>query len=200
MTVGERIKELRERNGYKASELSELVGVSKQSLYKYENNIVTNIPYNTIERIAAVCNVTPEYVMGWHKEKSVRIPVVGRVAAGLPLLAEENILDYEEIPERIASLGQHFGLRIKGDSMTPRICDGDVVIVRQQPDADSGDCVVAMVNGYDAVCKKLAKYESKSIALISMNPAYEPMVFTQKDIKSLPVTILGKVVELRGKF
>ena len=83
--------------------------------------------------------------------------------------------------------------------MEPKISDGDVVIVRKQSDADDGDLVIAMINGYDAVCKRLKKYED-GIALLSNNPLYEPMYFSNKEIVEEPVTILGKVKELRAKF
>lgn len=130
---------------------------------------------------------------------SVVINVLGRVAAGIPISAIEEIIDTEEISEEMAKAGEYFGLLIRGDSMEPRIYDGDVVIVRQQDDAESGDIVIAMVNGDDAVCKRLAKY-SEGISLISLNTKYEPLIFTNKEIQEKPVRIIGKVVELRGKF
>lgn len=133
------------------------------------------------------------------KPKGVQIPVLGDVAAGIPIEAIEDIIDYEEIDENLARKGEFFGLRIKGNSMSPRIQNGDVVIVRVQPDAESGDIVIAKVNGDDACCKKLQKHD-EGISLISLNPEYEPMFFSKKDIADLPVHIIGKVVELRGKF
>lgn len=129
----------------------------------------------------------------------ISIPVVGRVAAGLPLLAEEEIIDYEEIAPEMAEGGRIFGLRVKGDSMEPRICEGDVLIVREQPDADSGDVVIALIDGEDAVVKRLMKY-SDGIALISNNPHYKDMIFSAKDIERKPVQIIGKVLENRQKF
>ena len=111
----------------------------------------------------------------------------------------EDIIGTEEIPEELAKTGDFFGLKIHGDSMEPRMFEGDVVIVRQQEDAESGDIVIAMVNGNDATCKRLLKYES-GISLISLNQKYEPMMFTNEDILEKPVKIIGKVVELRGKL
>lgn len=129
-----------------------------------------------------------------------KIPVLGRVAAGIPIMAVENILDWEEISGEMALDGEYFALQIKGDSMEPRICNGDVVIVREQPDADDGDIVIALVNGDDAVCKRLKKYQDGVIALVSLNPIYDPMVFSEKEIDETPIRIIGKVKELRGKF
>ena len=130
---------------------------------------------------------------------STRIPVLGRVAAGIPIDAIEDVLDWEEITPAMSVTGEFFGLKIKGDSMQPRIVEGDVVIVRCQPDAESGDVVIVQVNGNTATCKRLSKHPS-GISLISFNPAYEPMVYTNEEIESLPVTIIGKVVENRQKY
>ena len=140
--------------------------------------------------------------MGWEDEQKpqgLQIPVLGTVAAGIPISAVEDILDYEEIPQSWENQGEFFGLRIKGDSMQPKMDDGDVVIVRQQSDANSGDTVIALVNGDDATCKKLQKTEN-GIMLVSTNPNYLPMFFTKEEIVTKPVVILGKVVELRSKF
>lgn len=132
-------------------------------------------------------------------KKGVTIKVLGRVAAGIPIEAIEDVIDTEEITEELASTGDFFGLKIHGNSMEPRMCDGDVVIVRQQDDAESGEIVIAMVNGDEATCKRLRKYRD-GIELISNNPAYKPMFYSNDEISSKPVKIIGKVVELRGKF
>jgi repressor LexA len=83
--------------------------------------------------------------------------------------------------------------------MEPRICEGDVVIVRKQEDADTGDVAIVLVNGYDATCKRIKK-EAHGLTLIPNNPAYEAKYYSAEEIASLPVRIIGKVVELRGKF
>jgi repressor LexA len=134
-------------------------------------------------------------------ENGIKIPVVGTVPCGIPIEAIELVDadDWEEIPEKLARTGKFFGLKVKGDSMSPRILDGDVVIVRQQSVAESGDIVIAKVNGDEATCKKLVKYEN-GISLVPYNSMYEPMYFSNEDIAEKPVTIIGKVVELRGKF
>ena len=122
-----------------------------------------------------------------------RIPVYGNVIAGIPMEAIENIIDYEEIPE--AWNGEYFALKVKGDSMTPIMRDGDVVISRRQPDAESGDIVIAQIDGHDATVKKLIK-NVHGITLQPFNPEYEPMFFNTGD----QVTILGKVVESRRRY
>lgn len=159
-----------------------------------------------MDKIDAMCKIfscTRSDLMekpGKSKSSSwVKINVLGRVAAGSPTPAVEDIIGEEEIPERLAVTGEFFGLMIKGDSMEPTFTNGDIAIVRKQNDAENGDIVVALVNGYDAVCKKLHKY-SNGLSLVSLNPAYEPMIFTKAEIDTVPVSIVGKVVELRRKF
>lgn len=131
--------------------------------------------------------------------QGIKIPVLGTVPAGIPISAVEDILDYEEIPQSWANQGKFFALKIKGDSMEPRMISGDVAIVKQQSDADSGDVVIALVNGNEATCKKLEK-TNNGIMLISTNTKYAPMFFSNEQISELPVVILGKVVELRQKY
>ena len=205
--IGERIKQLREANSLTQEELAKRLETSKQTIYKYENQIITNIPSDKIEILAKIFKVSPIYLMGWDetneesppKKKGVKIPVLGRVAAGVPIEMIEDILDYEEITEDVAKHGEYFALKIQGDSMTPRIWNNDVVIVRQQDDAENGDIVIATINGDDAVCKRLQKYND-GIALISLNPLYDPIYLKKDEIDEKPVRIIGKVVELRGKF
>ena len=132
-------------------------------------------------------------------EKGLKIPVLGDVAAGTPIFAEENYIGSEEISQKLAATGEFFALRIHGDSMSPRIADGDIVIVRQQDYAESGDIVIVLVNGDSATCKRLLKYQ-EGITLISFNPSYEPMKYTNKEIIDKPIKIIGKVVENRQKY
>ena len=133
------------------------------------------------------------------KVEAIRIPVLGRVAAGIPIEMVEDVIDWEEIDDTTAKLGAIFALSIKGDSMEPRIVSGDVVIVRQQDDAESGDIVIVSVNGDDATCKRLRKYKD-GIELVPSNPSYSPVFFSNEEIVAKPVKILGKVIELRGKL
>lgn len=132
-------------------------------------------------------------------ESGYTIPVLGRVAAGYGKEAVEEVIGQIEISPTLAAKGDYFGLLIKGDSMIPTLYDGDTVIVQRVDDAESGDLVIALVNGHDATCKRLQKY-AEGIALIPQNPVYEPMRFTESEIDTTPVKILGKVVEMRRKF
>lgn len=208
-TTSDRIKEGMAIRDLKQTDIVELTGISKGALSSYISG--KYIPkQNNIYKIAKALNVNEAWLMGadlpmtrnlsTSSKHSVAINVLGRVAAGLPIEAVENIIDTEEISEEMAKTGEFFGLQIKGDSMEPRIYEGDVVIVRKQDDAESGDIVIALVNGNDATCKRLTKYAG-GISLVSLNSAkYEPMMFSNEEIISKPVKILGKVVELRGKL
>lgn len=200
-----RLKELREQNNLSQKRLSQKMNVAQSTVAMWENG--KNKPeFNTLLRLAEIFGVSVDYLTGndeyqdtSNPKKGIKIPVLGRVAAGIPIEAIEDVLDFEEITPEMAAKGEHFALQIKGDSMEPKISDGDVVIVRQQPDVDSGQIAIVMVNGDDATCKKYVKHEN-GISLVSLNPAYSPMFYTFSEIEKMPITILGRVVELRAKF
>ena len=201
------LKSLRSSHGLTQEELSKNLKISRSTIGMYESG-ARQPDFETLELIADYFNVDTDYLLGRTNKttyiptpsrKGIVINVLGRVAAGIPLEAIEDIIDTEEISEEMAKTGEFFGLQINGDSMEPKFSKGDVVIVRKQDDAETGDIVIAMVNGDDATCKRLKKYQ-EGIALISTNPAYDPIYFSNKEIEEKPVRIIGKVVELRAKF
>lgn len=145
-------------------------------------------------------NPQEEFTGNQSSPKGIRIPVLGKVAAGIPIEAITDIEDWEEIPQSMSKTGEYFALKIAGKSMEPRMMDGDVVIVRRQSDVDSGDIAVVLVNGNDATVKQVSKSDA-GLTLIGWNPSvYTPKTYNKKECKELPVTILGKVVEIRGKL
>lgn len=163
---------------------------------------------NTMEKIANIFNIEKSDLIEDKSEKEptsyhargIRIPVLGRVAAGIPIEAITDVDDWEEIPESMAKTGEYFALRIQGDSMLPEIRQGDIVIVHNQPCVESGEIAIVLVNGNDATCKKIQKQES-GITLIGYNTAvYSPTFYTLKQIEDLPVRVLGKVIEVRRKL
>ena len=208
MTIyGDKLHELRKARDLTLDELADKFNnlsdykVSRSAISRWENG-KTEPSATAMSLYAKLFNVDMNSLLDIDRKehiKSVKIPVVGKVIAGLPAEAFEDIIDYEEIPESMARGGEYFGLSINGDSMYPRILEGDVVIVRKQPTADSGDIVIALVNGEESTCKQLFKYKDH-IELKAFNPMYKPLIYTNEEIENLPVNIIGKVVELRGKF
>ncbi len=145
--------------------------------------------------------VSVDYLLGNAGEetpKGVKIPVLGRVAAGIPIEAVEDILDYEEISPHMAAQGEFFALQVKGRSMEPRMQEGDIIICKKQADAETGDVAVVLVNGDDATVKKIKK-TSAGLYLLPTNPAFDPLFYTYDEVME-KVTIIGKVVELRAKY
>lgn len=209
-TIAERLRKGMELRNLKQVDVIERTGINKGALSSYLSGKYEP-KQNNIHLLAKALNVNEAWLMGHEvsmerapfstdsRKKGVTINVLGRVAAGIPIEAIEDIVDTEEITEELAQTGNFFGLRIRGNSMEPRMCEGDIVIVRQQDDAESGDVVIATVNGTDAMCKRLRKYRD-GIEFISNNPSYDPMFYSNEEIASKPVRIIGKVVELRGKF
>lgn len=190
-------------SGKTQAEIAKAIGVSPQTF----NTWCKGIAIPRMGKVQALADYFMINKSDLIEEKKVSAPaagartinVLGRVAAGIPINAVEEIIDTEEITEEMAKTGEYFGLRISGHSMEPRICDGDVVIVRQQSDVDDGDIAIVLVNGSDGTCKRIKRYQD-SLALLPLNPSYEPMIYSKDEVDSLPVKIIGKVVELRGKF
>lgn len=166
-----------------------------------------------INKLAVLLETTYDYLMGLtdnpeiplDDRTGVKIKVFGEVAAGIPIAQIDNFdpadpASWEEIDRGTARNGSYFGLRLKGDSMEPRMYSGDVVIVRQQASVDSGNIAVVAINGDTATCKKVVYDENGGMFLVSLNSKYPPKYFNRDQILSFPVTIMGKVVELRSKF
>lgn len=222
----ERYLEILSERGLKNIDVSRATGIPASTFSDWKKG-KSSPKRDKIEKIADFFGVNPDWLAGTSEFKTtaeilqhfdditdlfalqseikntrigdVQIPVLGEIAAGVPIFAEENYIDYECISEHLDTSGKHFGLRIQDDSMSPRISEGDIVIVRQQDDAESGDIVIVLINGDSATCKKLMKY-TEEIGLISFNPAYEPLTFTSKECQSKPVRIIGKVVENRQRY
>lgn len=211
MEINEILKNRRIELNLTQLDVAKAVGVSEATVSRWESGNIANMKRSRIAALAQILQIKPGVIMGLEGEnesknensstieKGIKIPVLGSVRAGIPLEAIEDIVDYEEIPEVMARNGEYFGLLVKGDSMSPVFVDGDTVIVRKQESADTGDSVIAMINGDEATIKRLKRTED-GIILIPNNPQYLPMTYSNDQIKTLPVRILGKVVELRRKF
>lgn len=225
-----RFEELAKEKGKTTTAIGKELGVSPSTMSYWRNNKSTSPKPDILAKLAEYFDVSVDYLLGNSKfrkttvieidtgiitaavlkdikntpipefiGKGVKIPVLGVVRAGIPIEAEENIIDYEEISQSMAATGEFFALQIKGDSMEPRITEGDVVIVRKQSSVDNGEIAVVLVNGNEATVKKFYKTDN-GIKLISTNAKYDPFFFTPAEVNSLPVAVIGKVVELRAKF
>ena len=197
------LKKLRLQKGWTQERLAEIMGVGKSTISMYENGNRTP-DFETLEEIADIFNVdlnrfsttsTTQQMVS----SGIMVPVLGYVRAGIPIEAVEEILDYEEISRDMARQGDYFALSIKGNSMEPKISEGDVVIVRRQETVENGEYAVVLVNGNDATVKKFYKLDN-GIKLLSTNPSYDPFFYTVEEVNSLPIRVVGKVVELRAKF
>lgn len=196
------LRKLRIEKGMQQKELAALLNIKISTYCQYETG-KRQPDYATLKKIANYFEVSTDYLLEneifTNRKIGVKIPVYGHVAAGIPISAIEDILDYEEISEDETRKGEYFALQIKGQSMEPRIYDKDVVIVRRQSDVDNGDIAIVLVNGEEATCKKIKK-TPEGVMLIPLNPDYETMFYSNTQIEQLPVIILGKVVECRSKF
>lgn len=199
------IKSKRLELGMTMKELAQKVGVSEGTISRWESGEISNMRRNVIVSLAKALNTTPAVLMGWtepdpNEARGVRIPVLGRVVAGIPIEAITDIIDYEEIPAQMAKGGTYFALQVKGRSMEPTLHEGDVVIVRQQPEVENGEIAIVLVNGNDATVKEV-KEGPDGLTLIGHNVGvYSPHFYTREQIQDLPIRIIGKVVELRRKF
>lgn len=194
-------------------EIAKTLGVSYTTFASWENG--TNYP--RIDKIEMLANyfkiskadlIENKYkklsgeldTINVHSRVGVKIPILGEVVAGTPINAIENILGYEEITPEMAATGNFFCLKVKGASMEPKLFEGDLLVIRQQTDVDSNEIAVVLVNGDEATVKQIKKATS-GITLIGYNVAvYPPRFYSNQEIQELPVTIIGKVIELRRPF
>jgi repressor LexA len=197
-----RIKELREAQGIKQLDLAKFLNVTQGTLSNWERDI-HDPDKGSLFALALKFNVSIDYILGKpntpSSPRAIRVPVLGRIPAGIPLEAIEDVEDWEEIPADEATGGhEYFALRIQGDSMLPEYRSNDVVIFLKADTCNSGDECAVMVNGEDATFKKVIRKES-GIVLQPLNTAYEPDVYTNEQIESLPVKVIGVAIELRRK-
>lgn len=209
MELKDIIRNRRIELGLTMKQVADAVGVSEGTISKWESGNIGSMRLDKGLAISRVLSIDPRTLMGQSKEEyeaelderpeSVWVPVIGRVAAGFRKIMNEEILGFEPVDYDLAESGRFFALRIAGDSMEPEIKKGSTAIVRCQQDADSGDVCVVSINGDEATCKRIQKTDN-GIMLVSNNPAYPPRYFSAKEIKDEPVTILGRVMEVRTKF
>lgn len=200
----DRIKFLMEEKQITQTELSKRTGITQSSISDWLRG--KYLPkQDKIDLLARALDVTPAYLMGWEEDtnieqiepiNSIKIPVVGRIPAGTPIEAIEDIIEYIDIPENWTNGNkEYFGLIVRGDSMYPLLLDGDTVVIKRQEVAETGDICACYINGYDATLKRISLTEH-SITLKPENPNYPPKTYTHPG----EVTIAGKVIEVRRKI
>ena len=206
MTTGERMKARRKELGLSAEKVAERLGVSAATVYRYENGDIEKLPSDILSPLAEILHTTCAYLMDWdtadtslppslepYRPKS-QMPLLGRVAAGLPMYAEENIEGY--IANDFTDGENYYALRVFGDSMNAAGIDpGDIVVVRQQNDVEEHEIGVILVNGNDATIKYFRQQGSMAIlSPRSTNPAHQVQIY---DIRETTVRIIGRVVQVR---
>ena len=203
MTIGDKIKIQRKRLGLTQTELGEKLGVKTNAVSKWECNRVEDIPTSKIKAMAVLFEVPPSYLIDDDSlppsaapidlTSRHRIPILGRIAAGLPLYAEQNIEGYTLTD--LNGGAEYFALRVTGDSMNAaRIEDGDVIIVRRQDEVENGELAVVMVGDDDATVKRFYSTDS-TVTLMpqSRNPIHQPQIY---DLEKIKIKVLGKVVKV----
>ncbi len=208
MTTGERMKARRKELGLSADDIATALNVSRATIFRYEKGDIEKLPGTMLEPLATALHTTPAYLMGWEEQSSPklpanltpidfshlqRIPILGRIAAGMPIYAEENIEGYTYTDLNCG--GEYFGLRVKGDSMdAARIYDGDIVIIRKQDIVENGEIAAVLIDGQDATLKRFSRH-GNIVTLMpqSTNPANQPFIY---DLTETTVKILGLVVKV----
>lgn len=206
MNIGNRIKSAREKRGLTQEELGAKCGTTKQTIFKYETGVVTNIPTTRIQQIADVLQVSPAYLMGWESEDSAinapnifkietkKFPLLGNIACGEPVFANEEMGLYIEAG---ANIHADFCLKASGDSMIgARIHDGDIVFIRQQSSVNNGEIAAVLIDDEATLKRIYYDPDSSTISLFAENPAYKTLRFHGAELDK--VRILGKAVAFQS--
>ena len=211
MNVGELIKTKRQALGITQKQIAEYVGVSEGTVSRWESGNIGNMRRDRIAKLAEILHVSPTAIMGVDDESAPeedsaykkRIPILGTVVAGNPQYAYQDIEGWEEIDTRYApyKTGEFFALTVKGSSMSPRMEEGDVIIVRVQDYIRAGEIAVVVI-GDEATVKEVREApDGDGICLVGANVAvYKPHLYSRNDIESEGMRICGKVVEMRRRF
>lgn len=202
MEIGDKLKYLRKSERLSQGELAKKLHISRSSIAMYESN--ARIPTtSTLSRYSSLFGVSTDYLLGTQNDSDshsshITINVYGKVPAGIPIEAIEDIQDTEELSLKDYQASKDYlGLIVDGDSMYPKYLKGDTIIVEVTPQCETGQDCVVYVNGYDATLKTVIKNEDGSITLQPINPSYPPTTY---GIDDEPIKILGKVKEIRRKI
>lgn len=204
MQMNQYIRMKRNTLNLTVEQVAKYVGVSMPTVTRWESGEIKNIKNDKILKLATILEIDPMMLISWdettdvHQAKKMK-PVLGFVKAGYDLVAQEQLLGYEEVSDLEANKGDYF-LQVKGDSMIgSHIFDGSKVYIKAQSDVNSGDIAVVLINGEEATIKKVIK-EKNLLILEATNPTYENRYFTAQEVNELPVSIIGKVVSCKIEF
>ena len=200
------LHKLRKQAGLTLEEVAEKIGTSKQTIHRYENGVISNVPPDKVEALARVFGTTPSELMGWKTENPLysfpnihpiatkKLPMLGRIACGKPIYAEE---EHESYVMAGAAPDADFCLKAVGDSMVgARIYDGDLVFIRSQESVDNGE-IAAVIIDDEATLKRVYFYPEKQKLILSPeNPHYEPLVFLGSELDH--IKIIGKAVAFQS--
>lgn len=201
MEINDILKNRRTELGLTQLDVANAVGVSEATVSRWESGDIANMKRSRIASLASVLKMSPSIIMGWNEEHEAhmpsniipmpamrKVPLVGSIACGTPILAEENLDGTVEAPDHVRA---DFALRCKGDSMiNARIFDGDIVYIRQQESVEHGE-IAAVLIGDEATLKRVYIYDD-CISLEAENPQYKPMVYRGEEMNN--IRILGKAV------
>ena len=194
------IRKYRKLKGMTLQELGDRVGMTRSAISKYELDKIP-IKNNVLEKIAQALNVSPLTLMGWETEDdplgtdNVEVPNLGEVAGGIPVDAIEDRTNKFSITEALSRTGQFATFEIKGNSMSPKINDGDTVLVKYQPMVSSGDVAILYMNDFQVTCKKVFFLDDGKVKVQAYNEeVYGTKVYTKKELEDMNFRILGKVI------
>jgi repressor LexA len=194
--IGDNIRRKRKEKGLTLDDLGKQVGVSRQTIQRYESGVISNIPSDKIVKMAGALGCSPSDLMGWDKKNDNNIlpitgmvPIVGTIPAGAPVLATENVEGY--MPTLVKNPEEYFALRVHGKSMiNAGIPDGSLVLIHQQPCAENGQIVACRINGDEATLKRF-KQIGDTVVLMPENPDFQPIVVKCSDFENGYAEIIG---------
>lgn len=197
------LKDYRNELGMSLDELCRLTGIPKSTLSRYENNPNQKMDIKIIYEVARTLKIPKTVIeksffedLFWEGDSTTRLPVLGRVCAGNGTVAQEEVIGYETVEPKYG-MGEYFCLQVKGNSMSPKIDDGDIVLVKKQNYVENGELAIVIVDNEDGLIKKV-EYSEDCIKLISFNLYYPERVFEKYEMNR--VKIVGKVVESKRKW
>ena len=202
--LANKIKEKIREKGLTLEDVARALGTSKQTIHRYENGVISNIPHDKIEKLADVLSISPTELMGWDDVSFTYdnilqinenpLPIIGTIACGEPIYAEQ---EYGSYVSAGGNIDASFCLRAKGDSMVgARIHDGDLVFIREQDSVDNGDIAAVIIND-EATLKRVYYYPDEGKLVLSPeNPRYAPLVYIKEELNS--IKIIGKAVAFQS--